>query len=227
MAHRKLSPSCRVTATTSQISAFPDQGYPLPPQHRYFYFIPKHDEWWIGDWIRQRHGYVTRDVKDVKEPTPHTDPLQIPGDGWTYYDPTMVTRTYGYTSSGGWQDQPERSPISITAHTPGLTPEDHPEAIEMSGHEGYQKDKMGVWKRTHWIMAEVHRIDRVQGKVEVVLKQQHRSYTEAAPTDLIKGIDLYGDQIVEPGTHLIVKKRVSQVCATVWYLLRGRTVRVA
>jgi hypothetical protein len=49
---------------------------------------------------------------------------------------------------------------------------------------------MGVWKRTHWIMAEVHRIDRVQGKVEVVLKQQHRSYTEAQPTDIIKGIDL-------------------------------------
>ena len=50
----------------------------------YFYYIPKCDEWWIGDWIRQRHGYVTRDMKDVPKEHPRIDPLKLPGDGWSY-----------------------------------------------------------------------------------------------------------------------------------------------
>lgn len=44
----------------------------------------------------------------------------------------------------------------------------------------------------------------------VCLHVRYCRYVEAQPTDIIKGVDLYGDQIVEPGTHLIVKKRVSQ-----------------
>jgi ubiquitin carboxyl-terminal hydrolase 4/11/15 len=163
----------------------------------YLYYIPKQDEWWIGDWIRQRHGYITRDMADVGAGVPHTDPLKIPGHGWTYYDPAPY---------GMWRDQPRRQPITITPKVPAANPEDHPEVIEIAGHTDFQKDKMGTWTRSWWFMAEVHRIDRVQGKVEVILKQQHKTYDKVV-TDVIKGIDLYGSQINEPGTHLQLKKK--------------------
>jgi len=163
----------------------------------YFYYIPKHKEWWLGDHIRQRHGYITAELD-----APCINPTQIPVDKWSYYDPTLVSRSY-YSTHSGWVDQ--TTPLTVEAVDPPVDGSRWPESVRLSGHTKYQKDKMGLWKRTHWIMGDVHRIDRKQGKLEVALKLQ-RTYLETV-TDVIRGIDLFGDQVCEPGTHLVVKKR--------------------
>mmetsp|Transcript_1049 Transcript_1049/g.3541 ORF Transcript_1049/g.3541 Transcript_1049/m.3541 type:complete len:1393 (-) Transcript_1049:213-4391(-) len=170
----------------------------------YIYYIPSRGEWWIGDWIRQRHGYITQTMEGEPGDPKHLDILNLPTDKWTFYDAHAINRA-SYTR-GGWL--PMEDPMLIKMHKPSAIPGDYPEEIEISGHDDYQRGKMGIWKRTSWIMAEVTRIDRVQGKIDVALRQHTKASMFAEPpkaTDHIKGIDLYGDKLVEHPTHLQLK----------------------
>ncbi len=156
---------------------------------------------WFGDTVRFRHGYINTDGGVSKDPT------KIPPDAWNYYNPDQPPR-------GDWMKDPA---ITVTAIEPSdwsdrfatddeSLPVQWPEAVEVSGHVGYQKEKMGVWYRTRYIMAEVHRIDRKQGKLEVSLKRE-RANMHSPEHDLVKGIKLYGEQVCEIGTHLTVRKK--------------------
>mmetsp|Transcript_18225 Transcript_18225/g.47568 ORF Transcript_18225/g.47568 Transcript_18225/m.47568 type:complete len:1305 (-) Transcript_18225:193-4107(-) len=172
----------------------------------YLYYIPAKNEWWIGDWMRQRHGYMWNNMSTAEGKAGDKsllDPLKIPpSGGWTYWEQReMLDQWRVKRTIGNWKEM--EVPINIAVHTPGANEGDYPESIEISGHDGYQKDKMGIWWRTNWLQSEVTKIDRTQGKVSVELKQQ---VSRAEATDIIKGIDLYGEQIVQMGTHLVPKK---------------------
>lgn len=166
----------------------------------YFYFYPAKKEWWIGDTVRLRHGYIT--AADVSG-----DFTKIPETAWTYFNP----------DSRDWLKEDDG--ITITVIEPpdwhekyasdidDKLPSVWPEVIEINGHTKQQSEKMGRWTRTRFIMADVHRIDRKQGKLEVSLKKEKASSYLAPDSDFVKGIPLYGDEVCEVGTHLTVYKR--------------------
>ena len=170
--------------------------------HVYFYYQVEKKEWWFGDTVRHRHGYINT------EGGVGPDPTKIPADAWSFYNPDKSPRP-------DWEKDPS---IAVTVLEPAdwaerfatadeCLPAEWPEVLEISGHTGYQKEKMGRWNRTRYIMADVHKIDRKQGKLEVSLAREKASHLQAAEKDFCKGIRLYGDQVCEMGTHLQAKKR--------------------
>ena len=170
--------------------------------HIYFYYQVEKKEWWFGDTVRHRHGYINT------EGNIGPDPTKIPAEAWSFYNPDRVPRpdwekdpsiTVTVVEPAGWAERFATADESL--------PAEWPEVLEISGHTGYQKEKMGRWHRTRYIMADVHKIDRKQGKLEVSLVREKASHLQAAEKDFCKGIRLYGDQVCEMGTHLQVKKR--------------------
>eukprot|EP00041_Stephanoeca_diplocostata_P037567 m.1425024 g.1425024 ORF g.1425024 m.1425024 type:complete len:1498 (+) comp25063_c0_seq2:254-4747(+) len=156
----------------------------------FFYFYPAKAEWWIGDVVPHRHGYINAECNTL-------NPLDIPTTAWSYYDTDKYCR--------GWE---RAHGMTVTEKVPGPNPGDFPEAVEIQGHTGCQAEKMGVYTRTYFIMADVHRIDRKQGKLEVIVKKE-RGYHDTLSRDIVKGIRLYSGQVCEPGTHLTIPKRKS------------------
>lgn len=149
-------------------------------------------EWWVGTWIRQRNGYFLADRQEKLVESP--DLLEIHESEWEYYDPNVCENPYGWNPGAH---------LKISVHTPGQSPEDFPEAIELSGHTGYQTSQLGVYHRTRWVMAEVERVDTSEGTLDIAIRSQVTKGAEGVRSvDLLQGVGLYGDLIAKPGTHV-------------------------
>jgi len=101
----------------------------------YFYYSVSEKEWWIGDEVRITIGYINADCEQG-------DPEKIDADRWQFYEP----------STRQWGNDPE---INVTVLTPP-THDKWPEQISITGHVGSQKEKMGNWTRTRYILADVN-----------------------------------------------------------------------